>query len=93
MTDEDERALDQLSAIFGDKVRRTDDTDGDYLDTDGKVVNDHVEVVVDVVDDDTAVDQDFADRLLAPSDRKWQQRREWRDKDDRRQERQDRWNR
>jgi hypothetical protein len=78
MTDEDERALAQLEQVFGDKVG-------------GGATPPHDIGVDDQGDDD--VDQRFAEALMQPSDRKWQQRREWRDKDDRRQERQDRWNR
>jgi hypothetical protein len=79
MTDEDERALAQLEQVFGDKVGRGNT---DVAPTDDVGVDDQG-------DDD--VDQRFAEALMQPGIRKWRERQERRDKDDRRQEGQDRW--
>ena len=75
MTDTDDHSEQLRAKFFGNVSAKP-----------ASVAKDRNDVVV-----DPEIEQRFAERLLEPSERKWRERQQRREKSDRRQEGQDRW--
>jgi hypothetical protein len=80
MSDGDERALEQLRQIFGERVR------GGATAEENDAVDDEVDQAV----EQRLINAEFTKRLLRYGDHKQRERQQRRDKEDRRQEGQDR---
>jgi hypothetical protein len=90
MTDDDQLFADRLRAKYGRPKPATGAPDGRKPDATWGRAPDR-QAAADAAA--KQADQEFFDKLMQQSDRKWRDRQQRRDKDDRRQEGQDRWNR